>query len=373
MAQIFSPKDKIFIEEAIRLASCGRGFVSPNPMVGAVIVANGHIVGTGFHQRYGGNHAEVDALKMAGDLAAGATLYCTLEPCSHFGKTPPCVESIRTAGIKKVVIGNIDPNPLVRGRGIKRLQKYGITVKSGLSAEACCDLNESYFKFITTNLPHITLKIAQSIDGKIADSQRKSSWISNKQARKIVHKWRWHSDAVLVGIGTVLYDDPELTVRHVSGPQPYRIILDSHLRIPLTSKVLKDQFVEKTVIMVSEKTADLSTKKKEIETLGAQVWSVNPSQSGRLDLRQALEKIAKEGISEVLVEGGMNIFSAFIKEELADRLACFISPMLLGDGIPAFDRLQINQLSNALILEKPHWQILDDNALITGRIKYSQN
>ena len=369
MSSSFSQADREFLKKAIQLALRGRGFVSPNPLVGAVVVREGEIVGTGCHRKFGGEHAEVEALREAGHFARHATLYCTLEPCSHFGKTPPCVNRIIEAGIKRVVLGSVDPNPLVNGRGIKVLRESNITVETGLLAEACREVNESFFKYITTRLPFVTLKISQSVDGKIADQNGQSRWISNERSRRLTHRWRWQTDAVLVGIGTVLADDPRLTVRYEEGPQPRRIVLDSHLRIPLSAKLLNDSHVERTAILVSHECKE-HEKAGEIERRGAKIWRVPATLSGHLDLSQALERIGQEGVASLMVEGGRRIFTSFLEERLADRLTCFFAPIILGEGIPAFKGLEISNISEAIHLIKPRWKILGDNGLVSGWIRY---
>ena len=371
VASRFSQADREFFKKALALAKLGRGFVSPNPVVGAVVVREGEIVGTGYHRKFGGDHAEVEALREAGPNARGATLYCTLEPCSHFGKTPPCVNRVIDAGIKKVIIGSVDPNPLVNGRGVRILREHGIVVETGLYEEACREMNESFFKFIATRLPFLTLKIAQSIDGKIADRHGYSRWISNSFARKLTHRWRWQNDAVLVGIGTVLQDDPELTVRHEIGPQPRRIVLDSHLRIPLTAKLVTDEFAQRTIVIVSAACRE-EEKQTELEQRGVQVWRASPGKSGGLHLVEVLERMGAEGIASVLVEGGRRVFSVLLQERLADRLSCFVAPIILGEGVPAFHGLHIGSMSEAITLENLRWKVLGNNGLITGRIKYPE-
>lgn len=371
MASRFSQTDREFFKKALALAKLGRGFVSPNPVVGAVVVREGEIVGTGYHRKFGGDHAEVEALREAGTQARGATLYCTLEPCSHFGKTPPCVNRVIDAGIKKVIIGSVDPNPLVNGRGIRILREHGIVVETGLYEAACREMNESFFKFIATRLPFLTLKIAQSIDGKIADRHGYSRWISNSFARKLTHRWRWQNDAVLVGIGTALQDDPELTVRHEIGPQPRRIVLDSHLRIPLAAKLVSDAFAARTIVMISSECRE-EEKQAQLEQRGVQVWRVSPGKSEGLHLVEVLERLGAEGIASVLVEGGRRVFSVLLQERLADRLSCFVAPIILGEGVPAFHGLHIGSMSEAITLENLKWKVLGNNGLITGRIKYPE-
>jgi diaminohydroxyphosphoribosylaminopyrimidine deaminase/5-amino-6-(5-phosphoribosylamino)uracil reductase len=365
----FTSTDRAFLQKALELAITGLGYVSPNPMVGAVVVKDGEIVGTGYHRKFGGDHAEVEALREAGHLSRGATLYCTLEPCSHFGKTPPCVNRVIESGIVRVVIGTMDPNPLVNGRGVNMLREHGIAVESGLLEEACYELNESYFKFITTRLPFVTLKVAQSLDGKIADATGQSRWISNTHARKLVHRWRWQNDAILIGIGTALADDPQLTVREEPGPQPRRIIVDTNLRLPLTAKLLNDEHVAKTIVAIGENCHERE-KIAEIESRGARVWLIHTTAAGNLDMRHLMERIGQEGIAALFVEGGRRIFSSLLEGRFADRLKCFIAPKLLGDGIPAFQGLPIANMNEMITLTKTSWEIVGDNVLLSGLLCY---
>jgi diaminohydroxyphosphoribosylaminopyrimidine deaminase/5-amino-6-(5-phosphoribosylamino)uracil reductase len=365
----FTPEDRAFLQKALELAASGLGYVSPNPMVGAVVVKDGEIVGTGYHRQFGGDHAEVEALREAGHLARGATLYCNLEPCSHFGKTPPCANRVIESGIARVLVGTLDPNPLVNGRGVKMLRAHGLTVETGLLEEACRELNESFFKFITARLPFVTLKVAQSLDGKIADAGGHSRWISNAPARRLVHRWRWQNDAILVGIGTALADNPQLTVREEPGPQPRRIIVDTNLRLPLTANVLTDEHIAKTIVAIGENCRERE-KIAAIESRGARVWPLRLAPAGSIDARHLMERIAQEGIASVFVEGGRRIFSSLLEVRLADRLKCFIAPKLLGDGIPAFQGLPIANMSEAITLTKTSWEIIGDNALFSGLLCY---
>jgi diaminohydroxyphosphoribosylaminopyrimidine deaminase/5-amino-6-(5-phosphoribosylamino)uracil reductase len=367
----FTPEDHAYLQKALELAAAGCGYVSPNPMVGAVVVKDGEIVGTGYHRQFGGDHAEVEALREAGHLARGATLYCTLEPCSHFGKTPPCVNRVIDSGIAKVIIGTLDPNPLVNGRGVKILREQSVEVEAGLLAEACYELNEVFFKFIATRLPFVTLKLAQSLDGKIADTSGRSKWISNAAARKLVQRWRWQNDAIMVGIGTVLADNPQLTVRDEPGPQPRRIIVDTNLRLPLTANVLTDAHVTKTIVAIGEECRERE-KIAEIENRGARVWPLRTTPAGSLDLRHLLERIGQESIASVFVEGGRRIFSSLLEAQLADRLKCFIAPKLLGDGIPAFQGLPVGGVDDTIAFKKFKWEIIDDNILLSGLLRYVQ-
>jgi len=371
MSSPFTPEDHAFLQKALELAAGGCGYVSPNPMVGAVVVKDREIVGTGYHRKFGGDHAEVEALREAGHLSRGATLYCTLEPCSHFGKTPPCVNRVIDAGISRVVIGTLDPNPLVNGRGVKRLRERGLIVETGLLEEACYELNESFFKFIATRLPFVTLKVAQSLDAKIADAHGASRWISNAEARRLVQRWRRQTDAILLGIGAALADNPRLTVRDEPGPQPRRIIVDTNLRLPLSAHVLNDDHVAKTIVVIGESCREYE-KMAAIEKRGAQVWPLRHSAAGSIELLALLERLGQESLASVLVEGGRRIFSSLLEARLADRLSCFIAPTVIGDGIPAFQGLPMRRLDEALALAQIKWELLGDNVLLSGKLRYPE-
>lgn len=360
---------EVFMQKALELAERGRRLVSPNPMVGAVVVREGEIVGTGYHRRFGGDHAEVEALRDAGAQARGATLYVNLEPCSHFGKTPPCVNRVIDAGIKKVFVGALDPNPLINGKGAAILREHGIDVEVGVLEEASRELNAVFFKFITTGRPYVTLKLAQSVDGKIADANGASRWISNAAARRLVHRWRWQHDAVLVGIGAVLKDNPQLTVRDDDGPPPRRIILDSHFRTPLEANVLSDAHVQSTIMVISESCKE-TAKIDEMDKHGATVWRMPVDGRGGLNLEAVLSQARLANIASILVEGGRAVFSSFLEMKLADRLACFIAPKILGEGLPAFQGVASLPVSNPIALAQVSWQAIDDNVLLTGNLRY---
>ncbi len=358
--------DEDYLKLALRLAKQGRGKVSPNPMVGAVIVKDNLIVGQGYHKIFGKEHAEVNALNAAVDNVVGATLYVNLEPCSHFGKQPPCVDRILAAGIKRVVVGMSDPNPLVNGKGIQKLRENGIEVKVGVVEDLCRQLNEAYLKHITTGLPFTTLKIAQTLDGRIAASNGRSQWISGERSRRLVHKMRSQNDAVLVGVGTVLADNPHLTVRLSRGVSPKRVVVDSRLRIPLHSHLLTDKLAEKTIIAT---TAWASKNKiKRIEHLGATVWVLKANSEKRVHLPALWTRLGKEGIASVLVEGGSRIATAVLKNKLADKIQIFLAPKILGDGLCAIDNLGINSLTQAILLNDLQTRKLDRDVLITARL-----
>ncbi|MFQ5602028.1 MAG: bifunctional diaminohydroxyphosphoribosylaminopyrimidine deaminase/5-amino-6-(5-phosphoribosylamino)uracil reductase RibD [bacterium] len=363
--------DEQLISRAVKLAEKGRGAVSPNPLVGAVIVKKGVIIGEGFHKEFGKEHAEVVALNSVSCDAAGATLYVNLEPCSHQGKQPPCTERIVAAGIKKVVIGMPDPNELVNGKGIAFLKKQGVAVVSGVNQSVCEKLNEGYTKFVSTGFPLTTLKIAQTLDGKIAASNGRSKWITAEPARRYVHKLRSRHDAILVGVGTVLADDPRLTVRHAPGVNPVRIVVDSQLSIPLDSKLLRDTRIARTVI--ASTTFASPEKAKRIADTGASVWRVNANSEKRVDLTSLWTKLGQEGITSVFVEGGSEIFTSMLKSNLADRIHFFVAPKILGDGLNPFGHLGIENLDYSLALTTLQTRHLGQDILITADILTTSN
>jgi diaminohydroxyphosphoribosylaminopyrimidine deaminase/5-amino-6-(5-phosphoribosylamino)uracil reductase len=363
--------DEELIKKTLKLAEKGRGRVSPNPMVGAIIVKNDQIIGQGYHKVFGGEHAEIVAFQSAAEDVKDGTLYVSLEPCAHQGKQPPCVNRIVEAGIKRVVIGTSDPNPLVNGKGIEYLQERGVEVQVGFLENECRSLNEAYFKHVVTGLPLTTLKIAQTLDGKIATKTGSSQWITSEQARRYVHKMRSQNDAVLVGIGSVLSDDPHLTVRLVKGVNPKRIVLDSKLRIPLTASLLTSPLAYKTIIAT---TLNASWDKiQSIETRGVTVWVIESNSDGRIDLPTLWKKIGQEGITSVLVEGGSQIFSALLKSKLVDKIAVFIAPKILGDGLSAIQQLGIENLDQCINLVDFRKRQIGDDMLLSGRIMPEEN
>jgi len=318
------------MREAIKLARKSGGRTRPNPQVGAVVVKGGKIVGKGCHKKAGLPHAENEAINDAKNLAKNSQLYVTLEPCVHFGRTPPCVDAIIKSGIKNVYVGTLDPNPIINGKGVEKLRAAGIYVECGILEEECRALNEGYNMWVSQNRPFVTLKIAATLDRNVADFNFKSKWITGEDARKIVHKLRAASDAVLVGIGTVLIDDPLLTARGVKTPkgQPMRIVLDDRLKISEGAKILGR--AAKTLIVTSKKNFD--EKKKARLNQCTEIIHIS-EKGGFLDMRKLLNELKKREIQSLLVEGGATIFSNFIKEGLWDRLYLFVAPKILGRGI----------------------------------------
>ena len=323
-------KEDYFMGEALKLAKKGAGRVSPNPMVGAVVVKNGKIIGKGCHRFIGGAHAEINAIESAGKAVKGADMYVTLEPCSHFGKTPPCVDALINSGIRKVFIGMVDPNPVVSGKGVRKLIKAGIAVKTGIIDLKCRRLNESFVKYITKKEPFVILKSAVSLDGKIASHTGDSKWITCDKSRRLVHRMRFESDAVMAGVGTVIADDPLLNVRMVkkAKKEPFRVIIDSGLKIPLESNVLKPGAAEKTIVAVLKEKA-VSKKADKIKEAGAQIIPVL-GKNKRIDLKKLLRILAKKGIASILLEGGSEVNAAALEAEIVDKVMLFYSPKLIG-------------------------------------------
>ncbi len=344
-----SLNDEYHMKLALRLARRGLGKTSPNPMVGAVIVKNGKIVGQGYHQRFGGPHAEINAIKNARGDINGATLYVTLEPCCHKGKkTPPCLDTLLKYGWKRVVIGTIDPNPKVSGRSVEILKRKGIETKVGVLKEECQKLNEVYFKYIQTAMPFVTLKFAQTLDGRIATATGDSRWISSEPSLKWAHRLRSQHDAVLVGVGTVVKDNPQLTVRLVKGRNPLRIVADSKLRIPLHAKILRDLENAPTIIAVTSH-AD-NEKVFALNVMGIEVLTIKKDKDGMVDLKDLLRELGKRNISSVLVEGGATTVTSFIRQRLADRIIVIMALKLVGKGIEAVGELGIREVNKALKL-----------------------
>jgi diaminohydroxyphosphoribosylaminopyrimidine deaminase/5-amino-6-(5-phosphoribosylamino)uracil reductase len=319
--------DEQWMKRALRLAEKGRGRTSPNPMVGAVLVKNGQVVGEGYHARAGEAHAEILALRQAGEEARGSTLYINLEPCIHYGKTPPCAPAVIEAKVRRVVIGMEDPNPLVTGRGLKSLKKAGLDVEVGVLEKECRRLNEAFCKYILKKEPFVILKVAATLDGKIATREGDSKWISGETSRHFVHRMRDQVDGVVVGIGTVLKDDPQLTARIKKGRDPYRIILDSRLRIPEDAKVIGNS-PSKTIIATTELAA--RDKIERLEKKGVRILILD-SKQGRVDLKNCLSKLGEMGMMNLLVEGGSQVNGSFLGEGLIDKILFFLSPKLIGD------------------------------------------
>jgi len=315
-------------------------------MVGAVLVRGKRIVASGYHPFAGADHAEIVALKRAGGAARGATLYINLEPCSHKGRTPPCTDALVRAGIKEVVAGMKDPNPLVAGRGFARLRRAGIRVRSGLFNEECRALNEAFVKFITRRLPLVTLKLAASLDGKIATAAGDARWISGAHSRAVVHRMRNHVDAVLVGSGTAIADDPQLTCRIRGGRNPWRIVLDGRLRIRPSAKLFHQRDPEKTIVVTGTKAP--AAKARALEARGVRVWRL-PLRGGEISWMALLRKLADSGIVSIMIEGGATVAASALKAKIVDKVIFFYAPKIFGgDGRVMIDGLGIRRVDRSL-------------------------
>jgi len=344
------------MRRALELAAKALGRTSPNPAVGAVIVRNGRIIGEGFHRRAGLPHAEREALRRVDGSTRGATIYVNLEPCSHHGRTPPCADALIEAGIKRVVVGMVDPNPLVRGRGLRRLRRAGITVDTGVLREECERLNEDFACFIRTGRPFVIVKLAASLDGRIAAASGDSQWISGEQARRLVHELRNRVDAILVGAETVRSDDPQLTCRKRGGRDPLRVILDGRLTIAPTARVCTQRSTASTLIAACDDHGQ-AEKQAQLEARGVQIVCL-PGQNGQVPLRPLLAELGKQGHKSILIEGGGRVVAAALREGVVDKMLFFYAPLLLGGegramiGPLGIDRVAAGQKLHTMTVER---------------------
>lgn len=365
-----SQEHERWMRRAIELAELGRGRTSPNPMVGALLVKDGVVVGEGFHERVGGPHAEVNALRAAGPQAAGATLYVTLEPCAHHGRTPPCVEAILEADVAGVVVGVLDVNKAVAGRGIRGLAEAGVPLLEGVLEEECKRLNEAYITWTMERRPFVVLKAAASLDGKIATFRGESRWLSTEASRRRVHELRNEVDAVMVGAETVVRDDPELTVRLVEGHlrHPLRVVVDSTLRIPLTSRVLAGRPEAQTLVGTTAK-APLE-RQEAIGRLGCEVL-VLPERNGRVDLAAMMETLARREVVSLLLEGGGELNAAMLEAGLVDKVLVVLTPTLIGgrEAPTILDGLGAGSLSEAWGLVDLHVEEVEGDLHIEAAVE----
>lgn len=363
--------DRYFMSRAIELARNGIGTTKTNPLVGCVIVKEGKIIGEGYHKTFGSNHAEVNAIedaKSRGENLEGSTIYVNLEPCSHHGKTPPCADRIIKEKISRVVIGNCDPFKEVQGRGIEKLKDAGIEVKCGVLEEESTSLNERYFTYIKNKRPFVVLKAGMTIDGKIATKTFESQWITSEESRKFSHELRGMCDGIMVGINTVLKDDPSLNVRAGRYPHsPTRIIVDSKLRISQSAKVLSKDLENIAIIATTD---SYDREKFEILSKMENVRIVIvKDKNGRVDLRDLLEKLKEFNISSILLEGGGSLNASMLKENLVDKFYFFIAPKIIGaDGISAIGRMGIEKIDEVLNLKDVEVSKISTDILIKGRI-----
>lgn len=362
--------DPQFMRRALALAERGRGRTSPNPMVGAVVVQSNEVVGEGFHQKAGTPHAEIHALRQAGERAQDATLYVSLEPCCHFGRTPPCTEAVIKTGIRQVVVAMVDPNPQVAGKGISALRQAGLETQVGLLEREAKKQNASFIKYISTGLPLVILKAATSLDGKIATSTGESKWITGPQSRTRVHQIRDAADAVLVGVGTVLADDPLLTTRlpNSVGQDPVRIVVDSQGRTPPTAKIFNSDSQAGVIIATTDQIS--ASQRQVYRELGAQVLVVN-SVANRVNLTQLIVQLGQREITSVLIEGGGEIHASAIRSGIVDRVMFFLAPILVGgvDAPGAIQGMGVQQLSQAVKLGEMKVKKIGADLLIEASVE----
>jgi len=355
---------------ALELAEQGRGWTSPNPMVGAVIVKDGKVVGKGFHQAAGGPHAEIHALNDAGGKAKGATLYVSLEPCNHTGRTPPCTEAILESGIKRVVAGMRDPDPRVTGGGLGFLESQGVEVSVGVCEDACRRINEAFIKHATTSRPFVILKCAATLDGWIATRSGDSKWITNPLSRQFVHEIRHAVDAIMVGIGTVLKDDPQLTTR-LEGREtkdPLRIVLDTNLSIPEKARMLHLSSDSGILIVCGDSAP--SEKRKRLEEFGIRFLTLD-DQEGQIDLAALVQELGKIGITSLLIEGGSRINGSALRAGIVDKVYMFYAPKICGgEGIPICTGPGVELMEQSINLEDITVHRFEDDVMIEGYVKY---
>jgi diaminohydroxyphosphoribosylaminopyrimidine deaminase / 5-amino-6-(5-phosphoribosylamino)uracil reductase len=361
--------DILYMKMALDLAKQGIGYTSPNPMVGAVVVKDGKVVGKGWHQMPGGPHAEVYALDDAGEKAKGADLYVTLEPCNHHGKTPPCTEKIIASGIRRVIMAMTDPNPDVAGGGAKRLEQAGITATSGVCEKESRRLIEFFTKYVKTKRPFVILKMAATLDGRIATRTGDSKWITGEASRKYVHELRHAVDAIMVGVNTVKKDDPQLTTR-IDGKKsidPKRIILDTNLSIPDNAKVLHNDSPSDTIIITSN-SASLE-KKSRLEKLGAQIIDAKLNDN-LIDLNDLMDHLGKMRITSLLIEGGSRVAAEALKSGIVDKVCFFYAPKILGgdDGAPMLRGEGPDLMNQCIQLKDVSIRRFDDDLMVEGYI-----
>jgi diaminohydroxyphosphoribosylaminopyrimidine deaminase/5-amino-6-(5-phosphoribosylamino)uracil reductase len=361
--------DQRFMFRALDLAARARGLTSPNPMVGAVIVRDGTVVGEGFHQAAGKPHAEIEALAAAGAQAAGATLYVTLEPCVHHGRTPPCAPAVVGAGIRRVVVATGDTNPLVAGAGIAALREAGLEVVDGVLEAQAAALNRVFLRAMRERRPHVTLKAAATLDGKIADVHGTSKWITGDAARAEAHRLRSESDAIVVGIGTVLADDPALTVR-IEGRwprEPLRVVLDSTARTPTSAQLILGATPARALIAVGA--AAPEARVRALAATGAEVVRC-PDTAGRVSPRTLLSELFARDVRGVLVEGGAEVAASFVDDDLVDRVAMFFAPLVIGGrGAPTVVGGVGRELKRALALESLEVRRVGEDLLVEADVR----
>lgn len=376
----YRQQDIEYMQRAIALAKKGVGFVNPNPMVGCVVVKDNEIITEGYHEYYGGFHAERNALTNTTADCKDATLYVTLEPCCHYGKTPPCTEIIIEKGIKKVVVGLLDPNPLVSGKGIKILEDAGIEVVTGVEVDKIKELNKVFLKYINTKRPYVLLKTAMTLDGKIASYTGDSKWITNEKSRKLVHKLRSEMMGIVAGIGTVKADDPMLNCRLDSQQpnvhQPIRIIIDTKASITLDSNVVKTANEYRTILAVSNQLSAVSNQSKidELKSYNVEILYCE-EKDGHVDINDLMIKLGQKGIDSILLEGGATLNAAFLEAGCVDEVYAFIAPKIIGGehSKSPVGGQGIELMKDAIMLKDIKIETFDNDILIKGKIKSTDN
>ena len=362
--------DRHFMKLALDLAAKGEGFTSPNPMVGAVVVKDGRVVGKGYHKRAGGSHAEVNALDAAGDLAKGAVLYVTLEPCNHTGRTPPCTRKILEMGVGRVVAAMKDPNKTVTGGGAEFLEQNGVQVTTGICRAQAEKLNEAFIKYVRTGRPFVMAKCAATLDGRIATRTGDSKWVTGETARRFVHELRHRVDAILVGSNTIKHDDPSLTTRLPDRPgsDPVRIILDTHLSTSPEARVLRQASAAATILVAGPQV--MGNKKKIFETTGARVIEA-PLKKNLIDMKALMDRLGAMEITSLLIEGGSRVLASAFNDHIVDKVFFFYAPKILGgdDGIPICSGPGVEQMSECHSIHDVAVQKFGDDVLIEGYIE----
>ncbi|MBI4040464.1 MAG: bifunctional diaminohydroxyphosphoribosylaminopyrimidine deaminase/5-amino-6-(5-phosphoribosylamino)uracil reductase RibD [Deltaproteobacteria bacterium] len=356
-----------YMKQALELARKAEGQTHPNPLVGALLVKDGKIVGRGYHKRAGEMHAERMALDEAGEAARGATLYITLEPCCHVGRTGPCTESIYRAGVREVIVGMEDPNPEMNGKSLRELKRLAVNVQTGICEKECRELNEYYTYWMKHQLPFVVLKTASTLDGKIATFKGESKWITSEESREFVQSLRRRVDAILVGIGTVTTDNPSLTVhKEREFMNPLRIVVDSKLRISVRAKILKIDDRTKTMVATTRRAP--IKKRKALERKGVEILVV-PDKRGRVSLVSLLKHLGKIGMTSLLVEGGAEVNASFLKEKLTHKVYAFVAPRILGDdALGAFSKMGLSDLDQAVRLKHVSVEPIGQDFLIQGYV-----
>lgn len=365
--------DASYMRLALQMAAQAKGQTGANPVVGCVIVKDGRIIGLGSHLKYGEAHAEAHALNMAGDEAAGSTVYVTLEPCSHTGKTPPCAQRLLDAQVSRVVIACLDPHEQVAGAGKALLEEHGIQVEVGLCRQEALQLNEHFFKYITKRLPFVTLKTASTMDGKIATKTGDSKWITGGQAREYVHTLRHQHDAIMVGVNTVIADDPQLSTRlSVPAIQPVRVIIDANLRTPPEAQVVQSikSSKQRTIIF----TTNQATEEKQTALQNHGVEVIRTGDGPKVDVQRAMQYLAEQGISSVLLEGGGQLNGAMLEAKLIDKILLFIAPKIVGgkEAPPSFNFSGFERMDEAIMLERMSFESYGNDICISGYPVYTR-